>query len=299
MCAAHAIACQRRSLTVSSSRCSRSRREPDRAGVSLRIVGVYMSQSISQPVPQSTSGRPGPSGPIVVLALTMRLVLFAVFQLLIGLLLAAAGVASPWSASVAWWPYSAVATSIVTFVFLKWRAGVEAFSMTSYFRPTRPGVRTDILLTLAVSVVGGTLAVVGTVALAPVLFADPQTANALLIQPLPLWAAVLAVVLFPITIALTELPLYFGYAQPRVAGLTRSAWATVLVPAVALSLQHATLPLVFDPAFLAWRALMFLGFALVLGWALWKRPRLLPYLIVVHFLLDLQAAVSILLVSGD
>ncbi len=35
----------------------------------------------------------------------------------------------------------------------------------------------------------------------------------------------------------------------------------------------------------------------VLGFALGKRPRLLPYLIVVHFRLDLQAAVSILLVS--
>lgn len=35
---------------------------------------------------------------------------------------------------------------------------------------------------------------------------------------------------------------------------SRSAWATVLVPAIALSLQHATLPLIFDTAFLAWRA---------------------------------------------
>lgn len=133
--------------------------------------------------------------------------------------------------------------------------------------------------------------------LAPVFFADPLEANALLIQPLPLPAAIIAVVVFPITIALTELPLYFGYVQPRLAALTRSAWAAVLVPAVFLSLQHATLPLIFDGRFLAWRALMFLGFALVLGWALWKRPRLLPYLIVIHFLLDLQAAVSIFLIS--
>ena len=98
--------------------------------------------------------------------------------------------------------------------------------------------------------------------------------------------------------ALTELPLYFGYAQPRVVNPDAPAWAGVLIPAVLLWLQHATLPLIFDSAFLGVvRALMFLGFALVLSWALWKRPRLLPYLIVVHFLLDLQAAVSILLVS--
>ena len=151
----------------------------------------------------------------------------------------------------AWWPYSAVATNIMTFVFLKWRARLEAI-LNDVATSARPGRASgpDILLTLAVTVVGGTLAVGGTIALAPVFFADPHPANALLIQPLPLWAAVLAVVLFPITVALTELPLYFGYAQPRVADLTRSAWATVLVPAVTLSLQHATLPLIFDPAFL-------------------------------------------------
>ena len=191
-----------------------------------------MSQATSQPVPRPASGHPRPSVRIVVLALTMRLVLFAVFQGLIALLLSAAGVASPWLASAAWWPYSASATSIVTFVFLRRRARVETFSLASYFRPVRPGVWTDILLTLAVTVVGGMLAVGGTIALAPVFFADPQTANALLIQPLPLWAAVLAVVLFPITIALTELPLYFGYAQPRVERLTRSAWATVRQPSI-------------------------------------------------------------------
>jgi hypothetical protein len=256
-----------------------------------------MPETNARPVPRpASSGRPA-SGRIVVLALAMRLVLFAVFQVLIAILLSATGEANPWSASAAWWPYSASATCIVTFVFLRWRARVEAFSMASFYRPVRPGVGKDLLLTLAVTLVGGALAVAGTIALVPVFFADPQTATGLLFQPLPMWAAVLAVVIFPITVALTELPLYFGYAQPRVAELTRSAWAAVLVPAAALSLQHATLPLIFDTSFLAWRALMFLGFALVLSWALWKRPRLLPYLIVVHFMLDTQAAVSILLVS--
>ena len=157
---------------------------------------------------------------------------------------------------------------------------------------------TDLLLTLAVTVIGGALAVGGTIALAPVFFADPRAADAMLFQPLPMWAAVLAVVVFPISVALTELPVFFGYAQPRVANLTRSASAGVLVAALLLSLQHTTLPLIFDAAFLGWRALMFLGFALVLSWVLWKRPRLLPYLIVVHFFLDLQAAVSILLASS-
>ena len=257
-----------------------------------------MSRWVSQSDSRSTSGAPRPSARIVALTLVMRLVLFAGFQALVALLLYTAGVAHAWDASAAWWPYTATAASLVTFVVLRWRARTEGFVLSSFYRPTRPGVGKDVLLALAVTVVGGALAVGGSIVLAQVLFGDAQAANALLIQPLPLWAAILALVLFPISIALTELPLYFGYAQPRVAELTRSAWAAVLIPAIFLSLQHATLPLIFDPAFIAWRALMFLGFSLVLGWAIWKRRRLLPYLIVVHFLLDFQTAVSILLVSG-
>lgn len=227
----------------------------------------------------------------------MRLVLFAVFQALVALALLVAGVAEPWAASAAWWPLTATATNVVTFVFLRWRARLEGFSLTAYYRPVRPGVLKDVLLTVVVAAVGGALAVAGSILFAALFFSDPAAASSLLIRPLPLWAAILAVVVFPISTALTELPLYFGYAQPRLRALSGSAAMAVLIPAAFLSAQHATLPLIFDPAFIAWRALMFLGFALVLGWAIWKRPRLLPYLIAFHFLADLQTAVSILQIS--
>jgi hypothetical protein len=228
----------------------------------------------------------------------MRLVLFAVFQAIVAVVLFTVGVADPWSASAAWWPLTATATGVVTFVFLRWRARLEGFSPTAFYRPVRPGILKDVLLALAVAVVGGGLAVAGSILLAPLPFADPTTASALLVQPLPMWAAVLAVALFPISVAVTELPLYFGYIQPRLGARSRSAVAGILIPAVFLSLQHATLPLISEPAFMMWRGSMFLGFALVLAWSLWKRPRLMPYLIAVQFLLDLQVAISILQISG-
>lgn len=236
-------------------------------------------------------------GAVLALGLVMRLVAFAVFQGILALGFAIAGVADPWSASTAWWPLTATAGSVVTFAFLRWRATRESFSLTAFYRPIREGMRADLLFALGVAVVGGGLAVVGSVLLAPLFFSDPLAASALLSRPLPLWAAILAVVVFPVSVALTELPLYFGYLQPRLARRTGSAWIAALLPAFFLSVQHVTLPLVFDPAFMGWRAAMFAGFALVLALALWKRPRLLPYLIVVHFLLDLQAAITILLAS--
>jgi hypothetical protein len=180
------------------------------------------------------------SGGLLTVALTMRLVLFAVFQAVVAVVLFIAGVPEPWSASAAWWPLTATATSAVTFAFLRWRARVEGFSLTAFYRPVRPGAAKDVLLALAVAFVGGGLAVAASILLAPVFFTDPTTASALLIQPLPTWAALLAVALFPVSVALTELPLYFGYVQPRLGARTGSATAAVLVPAVFLSpARHA------------------------------------------------------------
>ena len=72
----------------------------------------------------------------------------------------------------------------------------------------------------------------------------------------------------------------------------------VAVAAFFLGAQHIGLPLRFDGAFVLWRLLMFMPFAFLLGGALRWRPRLLPYLMVVHGLLDLQAAWMVLAASA-
>jgi hypothetical protein len=53
----------------------------------------------------------------------------------------------------------------------------------------------------------------------------------------------------------------------------------------------------FDATYLLWRGLMFLPFALLLSWALRRQPSLLPYLVAIHFLLHLQAALAVLAVA--
>jgi hypothetical protein len=112
----------------------------------------------------------------------------------------------------------------------------------------------------------------------------------LLFRPLPAWAVWTAIFVFPTTIALAELPLYFGYAMPRLG----KGWGAAILAAFFLSIQHAALPLIFDWRFIVWRATMFSLFALLLAVALRRRPRLLPYLVVVHGLLDLQTALMFL-----
>ena len=65
------------------------------------------------------------------------------------------------------------------------------------------------------------------------------------------------------------------------------AWA---IASAFLGIQHATLPLLFDWRFSLWRAVMFLPSALFLGLVLKWRPRLLPYLMIGHFLIDTASA---------
>ena len=68
-----------------------------------------------------------------------------------------------------------------------------------------------------------------------------------------------------------------------------NGWLALVLASLGLSAQHMTLPLILDSRFILWRALMFLPFAVYLALLLKFRPRLLPYLMVSHFLIDLLA----------
>ncbi|WP_173923078.1 hypothetical protein [Agromyces sp. Marseille-P2726] len=229
--------------------------------------------------------------------LLVRLALFAVFQAVIAGLLAVGGTADPWAASAAWWPLTATAANLVNLGLLARYLRLDGSSIASLYRVRRETLGRDILTTLGIVAIAAPLAALPNIGLAAWLFGDPQVALDLFVQPLPMWAAIAGLVLFPITTALAELPTYYGYVQPHLARLTRSAWLIVLLPALVHAFQHAALPLIFDTEFIMWRALMFLPFALLLSIALRWRPRVLPYLLVVHFALDLQAVLMVVAAS--
>lgn len=226
--------------------------------------------------------------------LLVRLALFAAFQAVIAGLLALGGTENAWAASAAWWPLAASAANLVNLGLLAYYLRLDGSSLRSLYLPPRGSRTRDILTALVTVVIAAPFAALPNIGLATWLFGDPQIALDLFVQPLPMWAAVTAVVLFPITTALAELPNYYGYVQPRLARITKSAWLVVLLPALFHAVQHAALPLIFDAEFILWRALMFLPFALLLALVLRWRPSVLPYLLVVHFALDLQAALMVL-----
>lgn len=230
-------------------------------------------------------------------ALASRLLLFAAAQGAVAGVLAGAGAADPWAQAAAWWPLSATAVNLVSIVLLRRWLRADGAGLRHLFRPFQAGWKGDVWRAAVITATGGAIAALTNLVLASWLFGDPQAGYTALVQPLPVWAAALALVLFPVTTALAELPTYYGYIQPRLARAGFTGAAVLLLPALFHAAQHMTLPLQYDGAFLLWRGLMFLPFALILSWALRRRPTLLPYLVAVHFLLDLQAALAVLTVA--
>lgn len=101
---------------------------------------------------------------------------------------------------------------------------------------------------------------------------------------IPLWFALIGVVLMPATIALAEECVYRGYAQPRLARRTGTAVAVVVV-ALVFGLQHVGFTLT-DPSALAAKVITTALSGLVLGLLLLWLRRLMP-LVIGHWALDL------------
>jgi len=225
-----------------------------------------------------------------------RIVLFFTLQALFALGYLLAGSSAAWEASAAWWPLTATLANVVCIVILVRLYRKDGQSYWSLFHFNRGTILKDTLLTLGLMLIGIPLAMFPNILLGQWLFGSSEAVLPLLFRPLALWVSVPALILFPLTIGLAELPTYFAYAGPRLE--TRlGAGLAVTLSALMLAAQHITLPLVFDSRFMAWRLLMFIPFAFFVGILLHWRPRLLPYFVIIHALLDLSAAWAVLAVS--
>ena len=223
------------------------------------------------------------------LMLVARTVLFAAWQGVIALLYFLLGSSTPWEASTAWWTVTAALTNLVCIYLLIKLFKMEGLRYRDLFRFQRDTVKKDLAWVLGIILLSVPAVIFPNYFTAQWLFGDSEAVLPLFFRSLPLWAILPTLVIFPITIALAEIPTYFGYVMPRLEKKV-GTWLAVLLAALALAAQHVTLPLVLDVRFIIWRLLMFLPFALLLAGALRWRPRWLPYMVIYHGLMDFSAA---------
>lgn len=237
--------------------------------------------------------------PLPFLVLSHRLILFLVLQGVVALILALLGEPEAWKASAAWWPVTTTVTNLISIGLIRnlGRREGQRWSELIGADFRKEHIKKDLLVTLGVLLLSAPIAMIPNLGLAALLFGDSQGALDLFIQPLPYWIALAFMVLMPVTHGFAELPTYFAYAMPRLTRRWSNGTSALLVSALFLAGQHVTLPLIFDARFILWRLGMFAPFALFVGWVIQRRPRLLPYLMVLHALIDFSVVMMVWQVS--
>lgn len=238
-----------------------------------------------------------PSAHFPWIMLIVRTLLFFFFQALIALVFLLRGGSTPWITSSGWWPVTASLGSLVVIALLVNLFRREGKRYGDLFRINRETLGKDLLALLGIFIIMGPVAFLPNILLARGLFGDQQIALDMLIHPLPLWAVIVSLTLFPLSIALSELPCYFAYVMPRLEAKTGKPLLAGGLIAFWLAAQHIALPFLPDGRFILWRLGMFLPFAILLALVLRWRPRLLPYLVIIHGLMDLSTGILVLFAS--
>lgn len=231
----------------------------------------------------------------VLFSLLLRTVLFVVFGLLLAAVLAMAGSDHPFKEAEKWWPFQAILANLATFFMLRYWLRKEGRTYGGLFQLRKDRVGKDLLQFLWLALVGFALGgiplflfsywILGS-------FVPPD----LMFQPLPVWAAAIALIAFPVTNGLVETPTYIGYAMPRLHARLGKLWPAVILAGTALAFQHVALPLVGDVPYMLWRWTSFLPLAIALGFIFHRTKRLFP-IALAHAVMDLQLAAQLFVVS--
>jgi len=222
--------------------------------------------------------------------LPARSVFFLAFQAVFAAAIALTGSSAAWSRAGAYWPVTIVGANLVCLALILRFVRAEGQSYWDLFRIQRQHIKGDLLALLGVLVVTAPVAFLPNLLLGGLLYGDAMLPLGMLISPLPAWAFYISLIFFPVTQGLVELSFYFVVIMPRLATQTGRPWVAYSLASLFLGVQHAFLPLVFEGRFFLWRGGMYIPFAFLYGLVLKWRPRLLPYLAVVHGLLDFAVA---------
>ncbi len=225
-----------------------------------------------------------------------RTLLFLGWQAVIALIYLLLGSPTAWTAAAAWWPLTATLTNLVCLILLSKLFQREGQRYRDLLHIKRETIKNDLLVLFGILVISGPISFLPNLLAAQWRFGSSEAPMALFVQPLPLIAAIVLIVAFPISNGLAELPTYFGYVQPRLV-LQIGRVAAVVVTGLMLAFQHVTLPLLFDVRFIAWRLLMFVLFGLLVAVLLRWRPQLLTYMVAVHMLMDASVTWFVLAAS--
>ncbi|RUL50889.1 CPBP family intramembrane glutamic endopeptidase [Lysinibacillus antri] len=228
------------------------------------------------------------------IALSMRTGFFLLFGLVMIFLFQVLGVNEAMKEAEKWWPFQAILANVASFIVLKHLLKKEGKSFNAILQFNKEKLGKDFLKGLFYLFISFPFAAIGLYGFSFLILGDFQPPTNMM-QGIPLGAAIIALITFPISNALVELPTYYGYAFPRIEKKWGIALAMIL-PALFLSIQHGPLPIVLESSYITWRLLAFLPLAFVVALIFHKTRNITP-LIIAHFVMDFQMVVYVLLAS--
>jgi len=221
--------------------------------------------------------------------LPLRTLLFISLQAILAFILLLCGSQSPWVRAAAWWPFIVTAANLITILLLVNYMKSQGRSYWSLFMIDAAHLKADLKLMALVLLITVPVAFLPNTISARLLFNDPLVPVRMLFQPIPVAAVILSMIVFPITQGLAEIPLYMACAMPELEKKGRPQWLSLALPAFFLGAQHIAVPLLCNGPFILWRLFMYMPFAFFIGIVMRYRPRLLPYLAILHMLMDISA----------
>lgn len=115
----------------------------------------------------------------------------------------------------------------------------------------------------------------------------------MMIAPIPLWLAIINVLVLPISTAFAEEGLYLGCGVNQI----KNKYAAILIPAFFFALQHSFIPTLFDVRYIIYRFLSFLPLTIILCHNYYKNRNPLP-IMVGHAVIDVATVAQILMTSA-
>jgi hypothetical protein len=217
-----------------------------------------------------------------------RLFLALIVQGLIGLL-SFRSAPSPYLAAGKWWSVYGNLIDLGCFFLVTCQASKEGVRFRDLIDFDSHHLGRDILRGLLYILWVLPLAMIGILGFGMLLYGTPQAPSAY--SPLPVWATIYGLVVFPVLWALMEQCTYQGYALPRLETALKHTGPAVLIVVFGWGIQHIALPLMSDMRFMLYRFLSFLPLAVVMILVYLRTRRLIPF-VVAHWAVDVLGILS-------
>ena len=189
-----------------------------------------------------------------------------------------------------WWTVIVSACNVFTLLllFFVFRSTGTTYSKFVNYEKGKTKIKAVVITVIVVLVVGmGGMQIAGLIC-----YGEVPHFPVMMIQPIPLWIALINILLLPLTTTLAEDGIYLGV-------LNQSDSKFVLLLSVFFyAFQHSFIPFSFDFTFIIYRFLSFLPLTIIM--CLWyrKNKNPLPFMIG-HFVINLATVAQIVMTSAS